>query len=105
MDNLLNSRIRLEIHEPWEKSEILHGNIIKISDNLSDLFFLVKIDNNNGLFMVSERYVEEKLSYISTTKKIHIAIGYFDKPEEHLDGDINKFKYYGRGGIVLDKEN
>ncbi len=105
MNGLLKQKIRLNIHEPFEKSESLTGQIVEVTQHELRTYLFITLDKKSGCFVLSERYAEEKFSSITSKKSIHVAI-YFTMDNFPNDGNIvdflqNSCKPYGRGSIDL----
>lgn len=107
MNHLIGSKIKLEVHEPWDKSEILFGEVENIVQPASSIQLLVNLNNKSGTFIISERYLEENLLDISTKNKIHVAIGLYNSTGKSsivgndMSDHINNAVYYGIGSILL----
>lgn len=107
MNQLIGFKIKLEVHEPWDRSEILFGEIVKVVQSNARVQLIIKLNHKKGVFIVSERYLEEKLIDISTVNKIHVAIGFHEGLGDlsvvgtDVSNLTNKAGYYGIGSIAL----
>lgn len=95
MESILNSSVTLDIYEPWEKTETLHGVVVETHLISNDSYLIIKVKDKKGLFKVSERYVAHTLMQLNENQKVHVNIGYSSDDAE------NDFKHYGIGSVRL----
>lgn len=105
MNNLTGIKVKLEIDEPWEKSETIVGSVFKVLQYKEKIYLLMLADKKEGIFILSERYAEEKFDDISLDKKVHVAIGFYNGKTQVTDNSIasviDKAVYHGIGSIRL----
>jgi hypothetical protein len=103
------TKISIVISEPWDTDQVLNGIIIR-SFNFGNYWVLKEYDNNQ-LYIISCRFIGEKLSDILTKNNVIVGIA-IPLPELELltiseikSDDLKWFKYVYIGAMKLASES
>ena len=108
--DIIGTKISLVIGEPWDLSKTIVGPILQqftygdFTDNHKETYFMIEDSQSSERFIISTRYVGQKIADIYKGKMIMVAIvlpeNDFSFPDSYSEF-LAKVTYFGIGGITL----